>query len=95
MTTTTLITPTINLNGSDRDYLVNQRLAALDHLNDAIETLARVVPHGRDYPTDYERCLEDRETHFARIQALRAIYETIYAEAIAIKGQGRAKGEQD
>lgn len=86
-TTTTLINPTINLNGSDRDYLVNQRLAALDHLNDAIETLATITPHGRDYPTDYDRCLQDRETHFDRIRTLRAIYEDLYAEAIAIKAQ--------
>jgi len=85
--TTTLINPTINLNGSDRNYLVNQRLAALDHLNDAIEVLASVIPHGRDYPTDYDRCLQDRETHFDRIRTLRAIYEDLYAEAIAIKAQ--------
>ena len=86
-TETTLINPTINLNGSDRNYLVNQRLAALDHLDNALGTLATITPHGRDYPTDYDRCLQDRETHFDRIRTLRAIYEDLYAEAIAIKGQ--------
>jgi hypothetical protein len=87
MTTTTLISPTINLNGSSREYLVEQRRAAMDILEDAIVVLARVSPHGRDYPSDYERCLDDRQTHFARIQALRALQEAICAEAIAIQQQ--------
>ena len=86
-TTTALISPTINLNGSDRDYLVAERRAAMDHLQDAIEALARVTPHGRDYPTDYDRCLDDRQTHFARIQAIKSLREAIYSEAIAIQQQ--------
>jgi hypothetical protein len=84
---TALISPTINLNGSDRAYLVEQRCAAMDHLQDAIEALARVTPHGRDYPTDYDRCLDDRETHFARIQAIKSLREAICAEAVAIQQQ--------
>jgi len=84
---TALINPTINLNGSDRAYLVEQRRAAMDHLQDAIEALARVTPHGRDYPADYDRCLDDREAHFTRIQAIKSLREAIYAEAVAIQQQ--------
>jgi hypothetical protein len=86
-TTTALISPTINLNGSDRDYLVAERRAAMDILEDAIGVLARINPHGRDYPADYDRCLDDRQTHFARIQALRALQEALYTEAVAIQQQ--------
>ena len=84
---TNLINPTINLNGSDPTYLIDQRREAMDHLNDAIEALARVTPHGRDYLGDYDRCIADRETHFIRIEAIKALREAIYAEAIAIKEQ--------
>jgi hypothetical protein len=84
---TALINPTINLNGSDREYLVEQRCAAMDHLQDAIEVLARVTPHGRDYPSDFDRCMQDRETHFARIQAIKSLREAIYSEAVAIQQQ--------
>jgi hypothetical protein len=84
-----MIKPTINLNGSDPAYLVKLRGQAMDHLNDAIEALARVAPHGRDYPDDYDRCIADRETHFIRIQAIKAISEAIYAEAIAIQKGAR------
>ena len=86
---TNLINPTLNLNGSDPAYLVNQRRQAMDCLNDAIEALARAAPHGRDYPGDYDRCITDRETHFIRIQAIKAISEAIYAEAIAIQEGAR------
>lgn len=84
-----MINPTINPNGSDPAYLVNQRRQAMDCLNDAIEALARVAPHGRDYPGDYDRCIADRETHFIRLEAIKAIREAIYAEAIAIQEEAR------
>ncbi len=80
-----LINPTINLNGSDPAYLVDQRRQAMDCLNDAIEALARVAPHGRDYPGDYDCCIADRETHFIRLEAIKTLREAIYAEAIAIQ----------
>lgn len=86
---TNLINPTINLNGSDPAYLVDQRREAMDHLMDAMEALARVAPHGRDYPGDYDRCTADRETHFIRLEAIKAIREAIYAEAIAIQEGAR------
>jgi hypothetical protein len=85
--TANLITPTINLNGSDREYLIKYRRDAMDHLQDAVEALAQVTPHGRDYPADYDQCLRDRETHFIRIQAIKALREAIYAEAVAIQQQ--------
>ena len=82
-----MIQPIININGTDKRDLVDPRIAALDHINDVIETLKHATPNGRDYPGEAERCLADRQKHYDRIKALRSIYEEIYAEAIAIKGQ--------
>ena len=84
-----MITPTININGSSKDDLINARLAALDHINDVIEALKQVTPNGRDYPGDTERCMADRQIHYDRISALRVLYNHLYEEAIAIKGQGQ------
>jgi len=82
-----MIKPTININGSDRDYLVNHRMYAMDHIDETIESLKLVTPNGRDYPGDNDRCLADRQLHYERIAKLRAIYEELYAEALAIKAQ--------
>ena len=82
-----MITPQININGSSADDLINPRLEAMDHLMDAIEALSQAVPNGRDYPGNTTACLADREEHYDRIRAIKAIREAIYAEAIAIKSQ--------
>lgn len=84
---TSLIRPIVNINGSSVADLVDPRLRAMDLLMDAIEALKEAAPNGRDYPGDYDRCAEDRAAHYARIGAIKAIRETIYAEAIHIKGQ--------
>lgn len=82
-----MITPQININGSSADDLINPRLQAMDHLMDAIEALSQAVPNGRDYPGNTTACLADREEHYDRIRAIKAIREAVYAEAIAIKSQ--------
>ncbi len=84
---TTLISPIVNINGSSVADLVDPRLQAMDHLMDAIEALKQAAPNGRDYPGEYDRCAEDRAAHYIRIGAIKAIRETIYAEAIHIKAQ--------
>lgn len=83
-----MITPTLNLNGSSASDLIDPRLAAYDALRDAIKALARVCPHGRDYPGDIDRCTTDRNAHYDRQQALHAIATEIVAEAVAIREQG-------
>ena len=82
-----MITPQLNINGSSADDLINPRLQAMDHLMDAIEALSQTVPNGRDYLGNTTACLADREEHYDRIKAIKAIREAIYAEAIAIKEQ--------
>jgi len=82
-----MISPIININGTSADDLIAPRREAMDHLADAIEALTQVTPHGRDYPGDSERCVADRNIHYARIQALREMWHALVEEALAIKGQ--------
>ena len=83
-----MIIPTLNLNGSSADDLIQPRIAAYDALQDAIKALQQVTPHGRDYPGDIDRCTTDRNAHYDRQQALYAIATEIVAEAVAIREQG-------
>jgi hypothetical protein len=50
-----LIQPIINLNGQRADVHVADRLRAREIVGDLFEALARLRPHGRDYPGAPER----------------------------------------
>jgi hypothetical protein len=81
-----MITPTLNINGSSADDLINPRLKAWSNLRDAIEALLQATPNGRDYG-DYEQCKADRKQHYDRIEAIDKICHEIYNEAVVIKRQ--------
>jgi len=83
-----MITPTLNLNGSSADDLIQPRREAYDLLIAAIKMLGQVTPHGRDYPGDIDRYTTDHNAHYDRQQALYAIAVELVAEAVAIKEQG-------
>jgi hypothetical protein len=83
-----MITPTININGSSKSDLLQPRLWAMRHLDDAIEALQRATPNGRDYPGNNTACIADREEHYDRLAKLRALREELMAEAVYIKEQG-------
>jgi hypothetical protein len=86
-----MITPTININGSSIDDLIQPRIDARKALHAAIDALLRATPNGRDYPGTggVERCVADRELHYARIKALSAISDELLDEGVSIKTQGR------
>jgi hypothetical protein len=48
-TTTTLAVPTIHLNGTSRESLMEDLLGAYHALTEAIAALGRACPNGRDY----------------------------------------------
>jgi hypothetical protein len=83
------MTPTININGSSIDDLIDPRLTAMDHLSDAIKALKQVTPNGRDYPGDIMECIDDRAIHFRRLALLRDMREEIMSEVLYIKEQGQ------
>jgi hypothetical protein len=82
-----MIRPTLNINGSSADDLIQPRIAAYDALQAAIKALQQVTPNGRDYPGDNDRCVADRQAHYDRLAALQAIATEIVAEAVLIKEQ--------
>jgi len=82
-----MIRPTLNINGSSADDLIQPRRDAMDNLTDAIEALKQAAPNGRDYPGQYDRCINDRETHFERLAALHTLREELLDEALYIQQQ--------
>ena len=84
---TDIITPRLNINGSSFEDLTRPRIDALDMINRLIETLRQVTPNGRDYPGDNDACVADRELHYSRISALRALQTALLDECIAIREQ--------
>ena len=82
-----MITPTLNINGSSADDLIQPRIAAIAALQAAIKALQQVTPNGRDYPGDNDQCVADRRAHYNRLAALQAIATEIVAEAVLIKEQ--------
>jgi len=82
-----MIRPTLNINGSSADDLIQPRIAAYDALHAAMVALQQVTPNGRDYPGQPDQCVADRQAHYDRLAALMAIATEIIAEAISIKEQ--------
>lgn len=82
-----MITPQLNLNGSSADDLIEPRLKADRLLADVLEALSQAVPNGRDYPGNAVACTADREEHYDRIRAIRALQDILIQEALAIKEQ--------
>ena len=84
-----MIPPRINLNGTSRESLLTDYMAALDALRKAMEALGRIVPNGRDYQTmpDPQACSRAREAFGERQVALRKILDDIEEVAVAISDQ--------
>lgn len=80
-----MIRPVINNNCTDAFELIDARRTAMDCLIDAIEALKQVTPNGRDYPSEYDRCVADRNTHFDRLAALHTLREELFDEALYIQ----------
>jgi hypothetical protein len=82
-----MLRPTLNINGTSADDLIEPRRDAYDALQAAIKALQQVTPNGRDYPGDNDQCVADRQTHYTRLAAITAIATEIVAEAVLIKEQ--------
>lgn len=80
-----MIRPILNPNGSSVADLTDPRLRAVDLLQDALEELAKVKPHGRDYPMQFDQFERDRAIYTERVALLRKVRSVIYDEAVHIK----------
>ena len=85
---THLTFPSINLNGSSPDTLVDDLRTACVAMMDAIEAVARTVPNGRDYQTlGPDAFPAAQHEHAERMASLHAIQKDLEAIAIHILNQ--------
>jgi hypothetical protein len=80
-----LAIPTVHLNGTSRDDLVEQIALAIHALHEAGRALAGTCPNGRDYytqgPAAISKALEEHEARMRKVREVIAELETI-GEAI-------------
>ena len=81
---TDIIRPIVNLNGTDRADLVQQRRDAVDGCRDLMRALSQMTPNGRDYIGQPDALRRDREIHYARFAQIDALRSALTDEAIAI-----------
>ena len=78
------ILPIVHLNGTSRAALIDQRVEAGRAVREALDKLHEMAPNGRDYflkPGLFEQA---RAQHERRAAALRALFNEIEAEYLAL-----------
>jgi hypothetical protein len=87
---TTLATPTVHLNGTSKESLLEALSNARHAVNEAIGSLANTAPNGRDYYVQGVNALHHAEVEYqARVQALLNVYDELGEIALAIDAQRR------
>jgi hypothetical protein len=66
-----VIPPTVNLNGTPGEHLLEQLTEALDALMEAKAALYRAAPHGRDYPRGHDFFVDAQREHIDRLSKLQ------------------------
>jgi hypothetical protein len=81
MNMTNLVTPTVHLNGTTGQYLLDQQLKVIHALRDVLTVMSQAYPNARDfYPQGEGMALEAFEAYNERrmiISKMIAEYETI------------------
>ena len=95
--TQTDITPTVNINGTDAQALIDQQCAVAKALSDALDAMRKAAPNGRDFPcatanTAWPACIRtplDKASarHLARCEAIRLLLTETNDTALAILDQ--------
>lgn len=77
--------PTIHLNGTSKESLIDDLCTASDALNAAYEALKQTAPNGRDYyPQGPEAFAKAGGEHLDRLKRLNAIKKEIDDIALAL-----------
>lgn len=78
MTATKLAVPTIHINGSSREFLINDMLQATDAIRAAIDAVRKAAPNARDYYPQgtgaFDRAMTE---HRARLAKLESVWSEI------------------
>jgi hypothetical protein len=77
--------PTIHLNGTSKEALLEQQLAAIKALRAATDALSAAAPHGRDYYVQGPLAFTvARDEHVARLTKITEVIREIEALALHI-----------
>lgn len=84
-----MMKPTIHMNGTSKDELIENHLAALSALRTAQDRMAVAAPNGRDYypqdkPGERSALYRAQEEHEARCLKIREVQKEILALIEAI-----------
>lgn len=88
----TLAVPTIHMNGTSAQSLLDDICAALDAIRTAEDAMRKVTPNGRDYyPQGENAILEALRQHANRLHNLHAVHNELeeIAEAIVARKVSR------
>jgi hypothetical protein len=82
-----LILPTVHLNGTSRDSLLEGYMAAMDALRLAIQEVQAAAPHARDYYVQAGDtfCMAQNQ-HFTRLARLRETLDELNTIAEHVAG---------
>jgi hypothetical protein len=81
--------PTIHMNGTSRNRLLDDICEATDALERAYQAIKRCAPNGRDYyPQGPEALTTATNEHMDRLRKVEAVQSELNALAEAIAGQG-------
>lgn len=80
--------PTVHLNGTSKEQLLQQYTHAHQALNEALMALSRAAPHGRDYYTQGPDAINEAiAQHNKRLNALRQVAQEILIIGLKIADQ--------
>lgn len=88
-----LVTPTVNLNGTDQRDLTQWVVKVASALDAVLYQMRQATPHGRDYPTADEHFSrwgqEARDAWIERLRMIEELHKEVWALAMSIDNQGR------
>ena len=83
----TVSLPTVHLNGSSRDSLLDGYMAAMDAIRLAMKALQSAAPHPRDYYVQSNMPAHlARDEHFVRLARLRETLDELNTLAEHVSG---------
>lgn len=82
-----IMNPSININGTSREELVNTRRNVLDKIDELMKAIQETKPHGRDYIGKDHQYSLDRKLYADRFAMLDKLRNEILDEALDIQNK--------
>ena len=85
-----LAVPTVHLNGTSKQELLEQQSNARHKISEAITALRHTAPHGRDYYVQGNSAFrEAQKQHCNRVRQLEAVLNELLQISLAVDKQGK------